>query len=245
MNSEDIAKNHRDGEYRNRGDYHLDLDPDWSYTPLFRRKTAIVDRFVSKLPKQTRILDVGAGEGWLVERYRNQGYDVTGIDPNYGSELVQRGSILSLPHQDGSCEVILCLDVLEHIQLLEQPRALREMHRVLSEGGTLLLSLPNLAHLHSRIRFLLSGRLTRTSAIERHPGDRPVEEHIELLQVCGFRVISRQGVFPTVPLLFRLVNRKTARMGWLVPLLDWILPFPGLCFLNILVAVKQQAPDPA
>ncbi len=99
----------RQGEYQARGDYHLQLDPDWSYTPLYKRKVELVDRFVTAQPGSSRLLDVGAGEGLLVERYRRRGYSTMGVDPHYSSELVQRASILSLPYDDGSFEAVLCL----------------------------------------------------------------------------------------------------------------------------------------
>jgi hypothetical protein len=125
---------------------------------------------------------------------------------------------------------------LEHIGLLDQAAALSEIHRVSRQGGTLLMSVPNLAHLHSRVRFAITGNLTRTSALGRHPGDRPVTEYLKLLQEAGFRPENRKGIFLTVPLLFKLVNRHPARFGWLVNWLDWILPLPDLCFLNVIEA---------
>ncbi len=230
-----------EGEYAGRGDYHVELDPHWSYAPLYRRKVELVDRFVSKLERKARILDVGAGEGHMVDRYREQGYEICGVDTHYNSDLVHNADAASLPFPDASFDAVLCLDVLEHIGLLEQRAALGEMHRVLSEVGKILLSLPNLAHLHSRIRFLLFGRLTRTSAVERHPGDRPIGEYMELLSQSGFTLVSRQGIFPTVPFLFRIVNRRAARMGWMVGYLDRLLPWPGLCFLNIVEARRTDS----
>ncbi len=57
----------------------------------------------------------------------------------------------------GAFDRALCLDVLEHLTFEEQPRALAELHRVLRPGGELLVSVPNLAHLQSRVHFLLTG----------------------------------------------------------------------------------------
>ena len=68
--------------------------------------------------------------------------------------------------------------MLEHLTFEEQPRALAELHRVLRPGGELLVSVPNLAHLQSRVHFLLPGRLIRTASELKHPGDRPVGEYI-------------------------------------------------------------------
>jgi SAM-dependent methyltransferase len=153
---------------------------------------------------------------------------------------VQHGSALALPFEDDSFGAVLCLDVLEHIALLDQTKALREIGRVLAGEGRLLLSLPNLAHLHSRINFMLRGRLTRTSAIERHPGDRPIGEYIELLRSTGFELVSKRGIFPTAPFFFRLINRRPARFGWMVAVLDRILPIPSLCFLVLVEARLQR-----
>ena len=232
------------GEYAQRGDYHRHLDPHWSYAPIYIRKLRWVDEALEKIPKSAKILDVGAGEGALVERYRGRGWDILGVDSAYESPNVRRADLLSLPFDCGAFDTALCLDVLEHVGLLDQPRALSEIARVLKPGGGLLLSVPNLAHLHSRIRFLLSGKLTRTSAVERHPGDRPLAEYLELLRSSGFEVTRRSGIFATLPLAFRAVNRSPQKLGWLVSVADALVPFPGLRFLATVEARKRSEDHP-
>jgi SAM-dependent methyltransferase len=227
------------GEYADRGDYHRRLDPHWSYAPIYVRKLDWVDRAIGKVPKSSRILDVGAGEGALVERYRAHGWDILGVDSAYESPHVKRASILALPFDAGSFDCALFLDVLEHVELLSQPRAISEIARVLKPGGLLLMSVPNLAHLHSRVRFLLSGKLTRTSAVDRHPGDRPLGEYLDLLKSGGFEVARRSGIFPTIPLVFRLVNHYPRKLGWLVSVADALVPFSGLRFLSTIEARRK------
>jgi SAM-dependent methyltransferase len=231
-----------EGEYARRGDYHRHLDPDWSYAPIYERKLRWLDAAIATIPKTAAILDAGAGEGALVERYRNSGWNVLGVDAAYESEQVRRADLLHLPFPDGSFDAVLCLDVLEHLALLDQPRAVAEMARVLKPEGRLLMSVPNLAHLHSRIRFLLSGKLTRTSAVERHPGDRPLGEYLELLRTNGFELLRRSGIFATLPIAFKAVNRNPRKLGWLVSLADSLVPFSGLKFLAVLEAAKRPAP---
>ncbi len=76
---------------------------------------------------------------------------------------MQRGSLAQLPYGDGSFDRALCLDVLEHLSFEDQARALAELARVLVPGGELFVTVPNLAHLQSRLHFLLAGRLIRTA----------------------------------------------------------------------------------
>lgn len=194
---------------------------------------------LAAIPKDARIIDVGAGEGSLVERYRSQGHDIVGVDAAYASDHVRQADLQSLPYDDASFDVALCLDVLEHVALLDQPKALSEIARVLEPRGRLLLSVPNLAHLHSRLKFFFAGELTRTSAVDRHPGDRPLSEYLDLLSEAGFQLESRRGIFPTVPFAFRAVNHYPKKLGWLVGVLDVLLPFPGLAFLATLSARKR------
>jgi SAM-dependent methyltransferase len=228
----------RRGEYAARGDYHRAPDPDWDYYPTYLAKLAIVRSWLDALPAGTRVLDAGCGEGVLVEEYGSR-LPIEGLDPNYSSERVRQGSLTALPYPDGRFDRALCLDVLEHLALEEQPRALAELHRVLGADGELLVSVPNLAHLQSRLQFLLRGRLIRTASESKHPGDRPVREYLDLARRAGFVLVGRRGIFPTVPFLTRMIRRHPRRLRPLHALLTRVLPVPGWCFLNVLTFRKR------
>ena len=227
----------RRGEYAARGDYHRTPDPSWDYYPTYLAKLAAVRAYLDALPAHTRVLDAGCGEGVLVEEYADR-LAITGIDANYASARVTTGSVTALPVPDGSVDRALCLDVLEHLSYEDQPRALAELHRVLKAGGELLLSVPNLAHLQSRIQFLLRGRLIRTASEIKHPGDRPVFEYLQLARRAGFTLVARRGIFPTVPVLTHYVRRHPQALAPLHRLLTRLLPVPGWCFLNLLTFRK-------
>jgi SAM-dependent methyltransferase len=223
----------RGGEYAQRGDYHRSPDPSWDYYPTYIAKLAAVRRWLSMLPAGTRVLDAGCGEGILVDEFAPR-LAIEGIDQHYSSDRVTAGSVTALPYPAHRFERAICLDVLEHLTFEEQPRALAELHRVLVPGGELLVSVPNLAHLQSRVHFLLTGRLIRTASEIKHPGDRPVAEYLQLAGRAGFELIDRRGIFPTVPVLTRLIRRHPQR---LLPVHRWLtrlLPVPGWCFLNLL-----------
>ncbi len=229
----------RRGEYAERGDYHVRLDDDWNYRPTYLAKLAAVRLYLDALPDGTRVLDAGCGEGVLVDEYASR-LRIEGVDANYASPRVRTGSLTSLPCDAASFDRVLCLDVLEHLPLGDQLPALRELHRVLVPGGELLLSVPNLAHLQSRVHFLLRGRLIRTANVAKHPGDRPVSEFVQLALDAGFLVRSRRGIFPTVPILAALVRRHPTDLEWLHTLLTRALPVPGWCLLNLIHLAKPS-----
>lgn len=222
-------------EYAARGEYHRAASPDWSYFPIYRRKLQLVRRLFDRIPKGARVLDAGCGEGVLIEELRTKGYDAIGVDRNCATAHVLRSDILALPFGAQSFDVVLFLDVIEHLPFPDQARALEEIHRVLRSDGRLIISIPNLAHLYSRIRFLTRGKLKRTASIEKHPGDRPIAEFLDLLKVRGFRIEQRYGIFPTLPLLYRWMQRRPRQTLWLHTVLNAVLACPNVCFLNLLV----------
>jgi SAM-dependent methyltransferase len=223
----------RTGEYAVRGDYHRHPSPDWEFYPTYLAKQALVRAYLARLAPGTRVLDAGCGEGLLVEEFRDR-LAIEGIDQHYSSPTVRQGSLVALPYAEASFDRALCLDVLEHLTFEDQPRALAELHRVLAPRGELLISVPNLAHLQSRVHFFLTGRLIRTASLAKHPGDRPVAEYLELAGRAGFRLVERRGIFPTVPMLTRAIRRRPARLAFLHRWLTRLLPIPGWCFLNVL-----------
>jgi len=227
----------RRGEYASRGDYHRTPDPSWEYYPTYIAKLTAVRRYLDALPPETRVLDAGCGEGVIVEEYAER-LAITGVDANYASARVRHGSVTALPFEAGTFDRTLCLDVLEHLQYEEQPRAFAELHRVLRSGGELLVSVPNLAHLQSRIHFLLLGRLIRTASEFKHPGDRPVAEYLRLARAAGFTLAARRGIFPTVPVLTHLIRRNPRALAPLHRALTRLIPIPGWCFMNLLTFRK-------
>ena len=100
------------------------------------------------LPAQARILDAGCGSGRTLEDLVAYG-TVSGleIDPDAAQVAASRdcgevkvGRLEELPWEDGSFDLITCLDVLEHVP--DDRRALAELRRVCRAGGWLLLTVP-------------------------------------------------------------------------------------------------------
>ena len=95
-----------------------------------------------------RVLDLGAGQGHLTEFFTDKAVCLEFSDYNL-KKLMKKGFITvkhdldePLPFEDGSFDTVFLTDVLEHV---ERPSfVLKESYRVLSSGGRLLLSVPDL-----------------------------------------------------------------------------------------------------
>lgn len=101
-------------------------------------------------PHGTRVLEVGCGGGLLAEEIAGLGFSVTGIDPSEPSLAIARAHAARsgfnidyrtgvgerIPFPDSSFPVVLCCDVLEHVQDLDV--VIAEIARVLAPGGVFL-----------------------------------------------------------------------------------------------------------
>lgn len=229
----------RVGEYHEKGDYHRDVQKTWRYYPVYRAKNDLIETFMRNIPKSARILDLGCGEGVLVEKFGKEGYDIVGLDYNYSSPRILHGSILDLPFSDSSFDLVLCLDVIEHLCVDEQDLAFREVWRILKPNGTAVFALPNLAHILSRIAFLFGGRLIRTSSVERHKGDRPIHEYLQMITKNRFAILTRKGIFPTFPFISLLTHYRPGNVMPLHRFMNFCFPYPNWCFLNIVICRKD------
>jgi 2-polyprenyl-3-methyl-5-hydroxy-6-metoxy-1,4-benzoquinol methylase len=200
----------------------------------------LVDRIVNHLPMNGQILDAGCGEGVLVEKYRAQGRVIYGLDLNYGSPIVIPGSLTNIPFGDNAFDLVLLLDVFEHIPFAEQQMVLQELKRILVPGGRLVASIPNLAHWNSRLRFFFRGELDRTDAETNHVGERPCAENQKCLEDAGFKVESCFGITLTIPFIYRrIICRSAERMRWLHDSLEPLARhLPQLSFLNLFICKK-------
>jgi SAM-dependent methyltransferase len=85
-----------------------------------------------------RVLDVGCGPKPYYPFFARVSFEYIGVDvvENPAAEL--RGPIEALPVEDGSFDVVLCTQVLEHCD--DPAQAVRELRRVTAPGGRVLAS---------------------------------------------------------------------------------------------------------
>lgn len=95
-----------------------------------------------------KILDMGCGTGAVIEYLRLKNQQVIGIDANsvavdycrQKSLPVEKSEAHKTKFSDGVFDVILALDLLEHLENPEE--AIKEMGRILKQGGLLIATVP-------------------------------------------------------------------------------------------------------
>lgn len=143
--------------------------------PVVRR---LIDRFYARLREVVEpigaesLLDAGCGEGETLARLdgalpaRAKAVDlseeaVAFTAKRFPSVEVSRHSVLELPFADGEFDLVLCLEVLEHMP--DPDAALAELCRV--AGGRLVVSVPHEPWF--RLGSLARGKYVRT--LGNHP----------------------------------------------------------------------------
>jgi len=109
-------------------------------SPVYRNKLDFVDE---NLGSEGYLLDVGCGAGHYFHIYKKKGLKYIGIEPNESliSENVIYASAEKMPFSNESFDYVVCTDVLEHVENLDD--AIKEIKRVLKMKGKLILTVPN------------------------------------------------------------------------------------------------------
>lgn len=127
-------------------------DKHWWYVGRRRIIRDFVKRICDELraegKQELRILDIGCGTGGNLETLsrfgRAEGVDISSEALDFcrarGLENVKEGAAETLPYESESFDLVTGLDVVEHLD--DDVAGLREMRRVLSPRGRLLLFVP-------------------------------------------------------------------------------------------------------
>ena len=108
-------------------------------------KWPFINCFMESIPKGSKILDIGCGNGrnMLYDDYKFKGVDISSefvkICCDRGLD-VKKGTMTELPFKNNSFDVILSIASFHHLNNEnDRNKALQEMKRVLQPGGIVLL----------------------------------------------------------------------------------------------------------
>lgn len=166
------------------------------------------------------ILDAPCGTGDLAAALRDRGYTVSAADLDPAAAARLPGSFRladltqRLPWPDASFDAVLSVEGIEH---LENPFAyLREIHRVLKPGGTLVLTTPNIASVRSRVRFFGSGFFHHDPRPLREASRHPLH-HIALMTFAELRYALQTSGFHLIEAGHTHIKPASYLYAWLAP----------------------------
>lgn len=135
------------------------------------------DGMIHSCPTHARnALEIGCGNGVVLYHIADRCEALTGIEISPKRCEMARANLVGLKtpveiiqgnvedgidKPDGSCDLILWADVIEHV--VDVFAAMREVSRLLSPGGMLITSTPNMAYFRYRLA-LLFGKFPGTAA---------------------------------------------------------------------------------
>jgi 2-polyprenyl-3-methyl-5-hydroxy-6-metoxy-1,4-benzoquinol methylase len=189
--------------------------------PFFRRLIRI------SIPKtrNAQICEIGCGSGLFLRCLAEQGYmSLSGIDTSHEMVGLARAQGLNFVQQaeagpfldacpEQTFDVVVMMDVLEHMALPEQLGTLTRIASILRKPGTLLLHVPNGAGLFGMsIRY---GDLTHEAAFTS-------TSITQLLRAAGFSTVRCYEDVPVVHGFFSALRWLAWQLLSFLPRLTWI-----------------------
>lgn len=116
------------------------------------------------------LLDVGGGIGATAAALKAEGYvdragvidlvehdsGALGLDFHISGDLEQQDFLSNVSSREGPFNVILCLDVLEHLS--DPWDIVKKLHRGLAHGGVIIASIPNIRYYQASFPLFFQGR---------------------------------------------------------------------------------------
>jgi len=194
---------------------------------FYSDRIKITENFIERLNFNS-VLEIGAGD-YTFDYVKNKKeilWVKVDIAPPCDVICDFNSDDLILPFNEKTFDLIICTEVLEHILWPQQ--LLKEVSRVLSTDGKMLLSVPNISSLSYRVAWLFghipscaaTGNLplelgstayqkTNDQVIGGHVVDYNLKRVISLLKHMGFKVVSVKGS--------GLIWHKQILPHWIIP----------------------------
>jgi SAM-dependent methyltransferase len=180
--SSDAAKD------RGYSDYRSDAP---LYLRTYKKRLAVVRRHFAR---PGRVLDVGCAAGYFLSVMRDEGWDVTGIEPSdairaqaaerIGASRVHGGLLQDAPVEPHSFDLVTFWDVIEHIP--DPVAALRHAGDLLAPGGKLLIETQDVSSRAAR----MLGKAWQHYKHAEHIYHFDPRTMLDLLRRAGFRQIE-------------------------------------------------------
>jgi len=172
---------------------------------------------ISRTTNHGRILDIGAGIGAFLNEMKHKGWDIEGIEPDYGARqqaknlfdigLKPTPELKHLPHN--SFDAITLWHVLEHVESLQDYVAL--LKQLLKKDGRIFIAVPNYSSLDAD----LYGNRWAAYDVPRHLYHFTPRSLDVLVQKHGMKIIARKPMWFDAFYISLLSSKyRTGRTSW-------------------------------
>src|SRR6476661_3672732 len=179
------------------------------------QKSALV---ISHTTNKGRILDIGAGIGAFLNEMKGKGWDIEGIEPDYGArqqaktlfaiDVNPAPELKTLPHN--SFDAITLWHVLEHVESLQDYVAL--LKQLLKKNGKIFIAVPNYTSLDAD----LYGNRWAAYDVPRHLYHFTPRSVDLLVQKHGMKIIARKPMWFDAFYISLLSSKyRTGSTSWL------------------------------
>lgn len=188
-----------------------DYDPDFVLSHIYNQdkqrleKEALqvrdyetTKRFLSEhFPQKGKLVEVGSGLGYLLNFFKQDGWDVVGLEPNAGmckyAELELGLTVIpkileKAGFDDNSADAVLMMHVIEHVP--EPDATLKEIYRILKPGGVLVLETPR----YDTLVFKLLGKRERSLSCDGHIYFFTSDTLAQIAKKVGFTIMRSDCV---------------------------------------------------
>jgi 2-polyprenyl-3-methyl-5-hydroxy-6-metoxy-1,4-benzoquinol methylase len=175
------------------------VSPDWHSQRLEKEKLQVRDYAKTRallnqaFPKRGKLLEIGSGFGYLLTEFRNDGWEVLGVEPDrfacrYAKEKLGVDCMSDLVENAGipneNYDVVIMNHVIEH---LDDPLAtLKEINRLLKPRGYLVLETPR----YDTLMFRILGRRERSINCVGHIYFFTTQTLKNLYEAAGFQTLQ-------------------------------------------------------
>ena len=138
----------------NKEDISVYIEKEAMFRKLFKR---VVD-FIKQYKSDGRLVDIGAGVGFLVDEARWAGFDARGIEPSFSAVLAAKKFFhIQLLHTKFTrksmkkpVDIVVLNHVLEHLP--NPHKVIRTIVNVLEKDGLLVIGVPNFGSIMSILK---------------------------------------------------------------------------------------------
>lgn len=166
--------------------------------PDYMKKVA--EFILNKGREGQKILDVPAGNGLFADYLNNHGFDVTCGDINSERpHYVQTNMEAHLPFESSVFDFVTCMEGVEHV--INPSQLISELSRITKDGGCVIITMPNVQNIYSRLKFLFTGVFYQFEPeFLRHPNGRLIDRgHISSLTYTQLNYLFEEaGLTPVL-----------------------------------------------